>query len=59
MDTLNQEIVERGELKNQYELDISNRVKDGIRQYAIQDIVLVLGQTIINNYQSLSKVLIK
>jgi hypothetical protein len=31
MDTLNQEIAERGELKNQYELDISNRVKDGIR----------------------------
>ena len=43
LETLNSEIVERGENKSTYELDLANRVKDGIREIAIQDILQVLS----------------
>ena len=45
--TVNTEIVERGEAKSQYELDIAVRVKDGVRQYAIQDIINMLGSSVL------------
>lgn len=53
MATLNQELIERGEAKTQEELDLSTKVKDGIRQYAITDIIQGLSSTVLQNYQSL------
>lgn len=41
--TINQELIEHGEVKSVYAQDLNNRVKDGIRQFAIQDIIQTLA----------------
>jgi hypothetical protein len=48
---LNEDIVERGEGKLKQELGQSTMVKDGIREYAIQDILSVLNQRVLQNSQ--------
>ena len=56
---MNEDIVERNEGKLKQELGQSTRVKDGIRQYAIQDILTVLNQKILQNASRFQNDLIK
>lgn len=50
LQTLHQELVERGEFKSQAELEVSARVKNGIRQNAIECIVQNLGGIVLQNF---------
>jgi len=47
MMTLNEDLIEKGEGKQKYELSVSMRVKDGIRLYAIQDIISTLDANVV------------
>ena len=50
LETLNSELVERGEAKTAQNLAISNQVKNGVRLYGIQCIIQTLGGIILNNF---------
>lgn len=50
MKTMNQDLVERGETKSVYELDIATRVKDGVRDNSIEVIIQSLATSVLNNY---------
>ena len=50
MQTLNQDLVERGETKSTYELDIASRVKDGVREHSIEVIIQSLANSVLQNY---------
>jgi hypothetical protein len=45
--TLHQELIEKGEQKTPEELEVSNRVKNGIRQNSIKFIIENLGTVIL------------
>ena len=51
LQTFHQEIVEVGEFKTKAEIEVSSRVKAGIRQNSIQVIVQNLGGIILQNFQ--------
>jgi len=59
LSTLNSELVERGEAKSQEDHEISNRVKDGIREFAIQEIIQVLATNVLGNYTSLPEQMVE
>jgi hypothetical protein len=45
---IEEELVERKDVSPTYNLDVSNRVKDGIRELAINDILFLLNQILMN-----------
>ena len=47
---MNQDLVERGETKSVYELDIANRVKDGVRENSIEVIIQSLATSVLMKY---------
>ncbi len=57
--TFNQEVVERSELKSNHEVELCMRVKDGVRENAIKDILTVLNSLVLNNFESHDKKLVK
>ena len=57
--TFNEEVVERSELKSNHEFELCMRVKDGVRENAIKDILTVLNSLVLNNFESHDKKLVK
>ena len=45
----NEEVVERAETKSYHEVELCMRVKDGVREFAIKDILTVLNTLVLNN----------
>jgi len=45
----NEEVVERNETKSYHEVELCMRVKDGVREFAIKDILTVLNTLVLNN----------
>lgn len=50
LQTLHQELVEKGEFKTQSDNEVSARVKNGIRQNALECIVQNLGGIVLQNF---------
>ena len=48
----NEEVVERAETKSYHEVELCMRVKDGVREFAIKDILTVLNTLVLNNIES-------
>ena len=45
----NEEVVERAETKSYHEVELCMRVKDGVREFSIKDILTVLNTLVLNN----------
>ena len=48
----NEEVVERAETKSYHEVELCMRVKDGVREFSIKDILTVLNTLVLNNIES-------
>ena len=55
----NEEVVERAETKSYHEVELCMRVKDGIREFAIKDILTVLNALVLNNIEHKNEKLVK
>ena len=55
----NEEVVERSETKSSQEVDLCMKVKDGVREHAIKDILTVLNSLVLNQFESHDKKLVK
>ena len=49
--TINEQVVERGEDKTVLDRNVDMRIKDGIRDHAIDKIIEVFSGIVISNYQ--------
>ena len=55
LDTLNSELIERGETKVSFDVMLAQKVKDGIRAHSISSILEMLQNTVLGNSNLFSK----
>ena len=55
----NEEVVERTETKSYHEVELCMRVKDGVRDFAIKDILTVLNTLVLNKIEFKDQKLVK
>lgn len=55
----NEEVVERNETKSYHEVELCMRVKDGVREFAIKDILTVINTLVLNNIEFKDQKLVK
>ncbi len=55
----NEEVVERNETKSYHEVELCMKVKDGVRELAIKDILTVLNTLVLSNIEVKDQKLVK